>query len=90
VLPFQEPKQYLKHPYDGYGLTLGRSEIYLRLSTRSTLFAFFSLPFETPDKEFIGYREFLQNHFPIKLSDKHWKHWELTKSGKSYRKRMLQ
>jgi hypothetical protein len=89
VLPFQGPQYYLHQAYDGYGSVLGQSKIYLRLTTRSTLSAFFCLPFETPDRGFENYRAFLQEHFPFRLSNHQWRHWELTRQGTSYRRRKV-
>lgn len=89
LMPFQEPRYYLDFPYDGYGLKLGQSEIYLRLSTHSSLFAFFCLPFEEPSDDFEKYRAFIQENFPVRLSDKHWKYWGLTNSRTSYRQMKL-
>ncbi|MEO1032131.1 MAG: hypothetical protein AAFX55_12035 [Bacteroidota bacterium] len=57
------------------------SQIYLRLSKKSTISVWFALPFEkmgTYESEFI---KALTSHLPFKTSDKHWRIWNKSDKG---------
>ncbi len=88
LLPFQGPEHYLSQQV-GQEYRLGESLVYIRLSTRSTFFAFFSLPFVEPDESFRGYATFLQSALPFRLSQKHWVRWQLNAKGTSFYARKL-
>ena len=68
----------------GNGFMLGTSRLYARLTEKSTASVTLSFPFPEPDARFFQYREFIQRHIPFKMSNKHWKRWNLTKKGNSY------
>lgn len=42
------------------------------------------MPFEEPGAALWEYVAYLQSHLPFRFSQKHWKHWRLTKKGTSY------
>jgi len=68
---------------------LGASIAFARLSSRSALSVFFSLPFDEPGMEFHACIEFLKAHTPFRLSDQRWKIWTLNKRGTRYVGRRL-
>lgn len=90
-LVFQDPALYLNQDagFAGHRLRLGSSMACARISGRSTLSVFFSLPFAEPSKEFVRYAGFLAAHAPFTISPKHWKLWSLNKSGDRYTARKI-
>lgn len=88
LLPFQNPADYLRQDAGNRHL-LGASSAFARLSTRSTLSAFFSLPFPESSAECLAYVEFLREHAPVQLSDRHWTAWTLNMRGTRYTGRRL-
>jgi len=82
-LPFQSRKEYLQFDID-FQRYLGESFIYARISETSTAHLYLSLPFEEVNDEARLLVNRIQEHFPARLSTKHWKRWTLTKNGKSY------
>jgi hypothetical protein len=86
VLPFQDPSDYLNQDarFAGHPLCLGSSLASARLSERSTLAVFFSLPFLDPNPDFLRYLEFLASRAPFKFSGQHWKIWNLNKKNSGY------
>ena len=59
---------------------LPNSQVYLRLSQKTTLSLWFTLPFDGLDKDEIDYIKLLKNKLPVKLSNNHWKVWTLSKN----------
>lgn len=57
------------------------SQVYLRLSQKTTMSLWFTLPFDGLDSEAIAYIKLLKNKLPVKLSNNHWKVWTLSKNG---------
>ena len=86
TLPFQSPSDYLQQDARcaGHRLSLGSSVASAGLSTRSTLFVFFSLPFAEVNAEFRNYVDVLATAAPFTFSDKHWKVWTLNREGSRY------
>jgi hypothetical protein len=83
VLPGQEPELYgncSAYP----GQLLGRSQLFARISGRSTFSLFLSFPFEQQTAAFLSTATYVQDRLPFPLSKKHWKQWRLTKNGTSY------
>jgi hypothetical protein len=90
LLPYQESHDYGDQCFDARSeLRLGQSLLYLRLTTKSTLYAFFSLPFEQSGGPLDEYREFLQVHFPTRMSAAGWRQWRLNRAGTGYYSRVL-
>lgn len=83
-LPYQDSSSYLGQAYDGYGAPIGESGCLLTLSSKCSLSVLFSLPFEEPGEELWQYAAFLQSHLPFRFSERHWRHWRLTKKKTSY------
>jgi hypothetical protein len=85
-LPFQNPSDYLHQDAGcaGHQLSLGSSVASARISTRSTLFVFLSLPFAEVSAELRDYVEFLGSAAPFTFSEKHWKVWTLNREGSGY------
>jgi len=82
-LPFQSRTEYLQFDVD-FQRYLGESFVYARISETSTAHLFLSLPFEEASDEARLLATRIQEYFPARISPKHWKHWTLTKNGKSY------
>jgi hypothetical protein len=83
ALPGQESKLYGN--YSAYpGQVLGTSQLYARISGRSSFSLFLNFPFEQQTAAFLSTVAHVQNHLPFPLSQKHWKQWRLTKNGTSY------
>lgn len=57
------------------------SQIYLRLSQKSTISVWFALPFSATEGYAQEYVNSLCSHLPFKPSEKHWKIWRKSKSG---------
>jgi hypothetical protein len=71
--------------YSAYpGRVLGPSQLYARISGRSSFSLFLNFPFEQQTAAFLSTAAHVQNHLPFPLSQKHWKQWRLTKNGTSY------
>lgn len=87
-LPFQDPNNYLNQK-TGLGQFLGTSQAFGRLSARSTLALFLSLPFETPGAEFQAYAAFLSHHAPFQFSQNGWKMWRLNTARSAYAGRKI-
>lgn len=88
LLPHQGAENYANFA-PGYGLVLGRSQLYARISEKSHVSVFLCFPFAEPTSAFFEYRKFIQENLPFKMSDAHWKLWRLTKRGDSYIGRKL-
>lgn len=82
-LPFQDPSYYLMRAAGDQRL-LGTSCAFARLSARSTMSLFLSLPFTEPDAECRAYVNFLMSTAPVRLSSHHWKRWLLNRRGTRY------
>jgi hypothetical protein len=83
VLSGQESELYGN--YSAYpGQVLGTSQLYARISGRSSFSLFLNFPFEQQTAAFLSTAAHVQNHLPFPLSQKHWKQWRLTKNGTSY------
>jgi hypothetical protein len=83
VLPAQDSDLYgcfLPSP----GQLLGTSQLFARISGRSTISLFLNFPFEEQTDEFLDTAAHVQAGLPFPLSQKHWKHWRLTKKGTGY------
>ena len=66
------------------GYTLGISQLYARISDRSSLSLFLNFPFEEQGDAFQAIASHIQTHLPVQLSTRHWKQWLLTKTGAGY------
>lgn len=88
VLLFQSPSDYLMQTV-GDRAFLGSSRAFARLAAHPTVSVFFSLPFPEMSAEFRAYVEFLRDHAPFRLSDRHWKIWTLNRRGTRYAGRRL-
>lgn len=66
------------------GCLLGESQLYARISERSTVSLFLSFPFEDVSEDLIETAGFVCAHLPFPLSANHWKRWRLAKNGKAY------
>ena len=71
------------------GQLLGESQLYARISGRSTVSLFLSFPFEDVSEDLLETVAFVQDHLPFALSPNHWKRWRLTRNGKGYLGRRL-
>jgi hypothetical protein len=71
------------------GQLLGESQLYARISGRSTVSLFLSFPFADVSEGFLATAGFVRAHLPFPLSPNHWKRWRLTKNGKGYTGRRL-
>jgi hypothetical protein len=71
------------------GQLLGESQLYARISGRSTVSLFLSFPFEDVSEDLLTTAGFVRAHLPCPLSPNHWKRWRLTKNGKGYLGRRL-
>lgn len=88
VLPHQGMENYANFA-PGYGLELGISQLYARISEKSHVSVFLCFPFTETSAAFFEYRSFIQENLPFKMSDAHWKMWSLTKRGNNYVGRKL-
>jgi hypothetical protein len=57
------------------------SQVYLRLSRKTTMSLWFTLPFDELDTDAIAYIKLLKAKLPVKLSNNHWKILTLSKNG---------
>jgi hypothetical protein len=71
------------------GQLLGESQLYARISGRSSVSLFLSFPFEDVSEDLLKTAAFDQSHLPFALSPNHWKQWRLTRNGKGYLGRRL-
>jgi hypothetical protein len=83
VLPGQDPEMYGRFS-PSPGCCLGNSQLYTRISDRSSLCLFLSFPFDDQAEAFHGLASHVQTQLPVRLSPRHWKQWRLTKAGSSY------
>lgn len=83
TLPWQNPGFYGNFSAVP-GQLLGESQIYARISERSTVSLFLSFPFDDVSEDLIKTAGFVRAHLPFPLSANHWKRWCLAKSGKGY------
>ena len=88
VLPYQHTAFYGDFSRTP-GQLLGRSQLYARISERSTVSLFLSLPFAEVTDEVRALVAFLQAHLPFRLSNAHWKSWRPTKDEKGYTGRRI-
>lgn len=83
VLPCQDAAFYGN--FSGApGQLLGESQLYARISERSTVSLFLSFPFEEVSEDLLKTAGFVRAHLPFPMSPKHWKRWRLVKNGKGY------
>lgn len=82
--PNQDPSSYQNFLASGYGLALGRSVVYSRISDRTTVSLFLNFPFDAGDPALRRAAAFIQENLPFKLSPSHWKRWTLSKAGNKY------
>jgi hypothetical protein len=71
------------------GQLLGESQLYARISGRSTVSLFLSFPFEDISEDLLMIAGFVHANLPFPLSPNHWKRWRLTKNGNGYLGRRL-
>jgi hypothetical protein len=83
TLPWQNPGFYGNFS-TAPGQFLGESQIYARISERSTVSLFLSFPFDDVSEELITTAGFVRAHLPFPLSANHWKRWRLAIKGKGY------
>ncbi len=57
------------------------SQIYLKLSNKSTLSAWFAFPFANYDSNFEKIIDKMQTDLPFRFSDKNWRQWTLSKNN---------
>jgi hypothetical protein len=57
------------------------SQLYLKLSNRSTMSTWFAFPFPEVDDNFIKLLTEMQNTLPFKFSEKHWRIWKKSKNN---------
>lgn len=78
------PEAFDDFALDGYGRRLGRSGIRASIGTAgSSLSLWINLP--DTDGELAHAAGHLQTHLPFRLSTKHWRRWQQTRDGQSYR-----
>lgn len=78
------PEAFGDFAVDGYGRRLGRSGIRASVGTAgSSLSLWVNLP--DTDEELARAAGHLQAHLPFRLSTKHWRRWQQTRNGQSYR-----
>jgi hypothetical protein len=88
VIPGQDSDLYGNFsPSPGH--LLGRSQLFARISERSTMSLFLNFPFEEQTDAFLQTAAHVQTGLPFLLSQKHWKQWRLTKKGTSYSGRRI-
>src|SRR5512146_1603427 len=88
VLPWQDAAFYGNFSAVP-GHLLGESQLYARISGRSTVSLFLSFPFGDVSGDLLATAGFVRAHLPFPLSPKHWKRWRLTKNAKGYIGRRL-
>jgi hypothetical protein len=88
-LPFQGADEYVHFEAD-YERLLGQSYLRVSLGPGYAMNVFLTFPFEEPDETFARYARIVDEHFPVRLSMKHWKHWHLNKRGDRYVGRKFQ
>jgi hypothetical protein len=88
VLPYQDADFYLRQMV-GRELYLGESQVYIRLTTKSTFFTFLSFPFLDTSEEFQEYLDFIEQELPFKLSSNHLIRWQLNAKGSHFYGRKL-
>ena len=71
------------------GHLLGESQLYARISGRSTVSLFLSFPFLDVSEDLLATAGFVRAHLTFPLSPNHWKRWRLTKNTKGYLGRRL-
>jgi hypothetical protein len=84
----QDPDLY-RQELPGWGLLLGMSRIYLRLTTASTCAIYLSLPFDEVTPWLKRYVERLDHSLPFRLSKKRWSRWQLNAQGTRYYSRSI-
>lgn len=89
LLPCQAPSNYGNFEAE-FDHLLGLSYLRTSLRTGYSLGVFLTFPFEEPNESFTRFVRIVEDHFPTRLSPKHWKHWHLNKRGASYVGRKLQ
>jgi hypothetical protein len=70
-------------------LPLGRSAIYLRLTTRSTCALLLALPFGEVTPALIAYVLRIDQSLPFRLSKRHWSRWQLNARSTRYYNRRI-
>jgi hypothetical protein len=88
VLPWQSAAFYGNF-WAMPGRLLGESQLYARISGRSTVSLFLSFPFEDVSEDLLATARFVRAHLTFPLSPNHWKRWRLTKNTKGYLGRRL-
>ena len=66
------------------GQLMGESQLYARISERSTVSLFLNFPFQERSESFLAAAAYVQANLPFLLSPNHWKQWRLTKRGSKY------
>lgn len=78
------PEAFDDFAVDDYGRRLGRSGIRATIGTvGSSLSLWVNLP--DTNEELARAAGHLQTHLPFRLSTKHWRRWQRTRDGRSYR-----
>lgn len=83
TLPWQNPGFYGNFSVVP-GQLLGESQLYARISERSTVSLFLSFPFGDVSDDLVRTAGSIRAHLPFPLSTNHWKRWRLAKNGKGY------
>jgi hypothetical protein len=86
--PAQDPELYGNREA-AWMLPLGRSAIYLRLTTRSTCALLLALPFAEVAPALVAYVRRIDQSLPFRLSRRHWSRWQLNARGTRYYKRRI-
>jgi len=66
------------------GQLMGESQLYARISERSTVSLFLNFPFQERSESFLAAAAYVQANLPFLLSPNHWKQWCSTKRGSKY------
>jgi hypothetical protein len=66
------------------GQLMGESQLYARISERSTVSLFLNFPFQERSESFLAAAAYVQANLPFLLSPNHWKQWRSTKRGSKY------
>jgi hypothetical protein len=66
------------------GQLMGESQLYARISERSTVSLFLNFPFQERSESFLAAAAYVQANLPFLLSPNQWKQWRSTKRGSKY------
>lgn len=85
VLAYQDPAYYGDgRPSPFYSEIFGSSRALIRLSERSIIYLFLSIPFSADDPALTDYVSILQDKLPFNMSPKSWRLWKPSRGGKKY------